>query len=109
SACSSSANRIERSREPQGDAVLARRFKPRLQLQLRRIELRCDVTSESRHQRVLAPFGARRQSRERRARLASFAYAFERLVVAVFDQRIEAGCLRIVVQQIAAEDLQQSR
>ena len=89
--------------------MFAGRFDPGFQLQLHRVQSRRDLVAEPCNQGVLAPFGSGGQCRERRARLAGFADAFERLVVAVFDQRVEAGGLAFVVEQVAAEDLQQAR
>ena len=68
-----------------------------------------DFFGKARDQRVLAPFRPLRQRKHRRARLAPFADAFERLVFAVFEQRIEARRQRGIVEQVAAEDRQQAR
>ena len=73
------------------------------------IELRPDLAREALDQRVLAPFRARGQRRHRRARFAAFADAFERLVVLEFEQRVVAGGLRRIVEQVAAEDADQPR
>jgi len=45
----------------------------------------------------------------RGARLGALAHALERLVILVFQQRIETGREIFIVQQVAAEDRQQTR
>src|SRR6185437_15559640 len=77
----SCADGLERRLQTRRYAMLGGGFQPRLQRQLRGIELRQDLAAE----------------------------AFDRLVVLVFEQRIETGGLRLVVQQVAAEDPQQAR
>src|SRR3546814_11217169 len=64
---------------------------------------------EASYQRVFAPFRPLHQGRHRRARLAPFADALERLVILEFEQRIVPGGLRRIVEQVAAEDAHQSR
>src|SRR6185312_3574015 len=76
------------------------RLKPRLQRKLRGIELRQDLAAEAFDQRILLPFRPLAQCVHRGARLGALAHAFERLVVLVFQQRVEAGGLCLVVQQV---------
>src|SRR6185437_1650016 len=105
---SSSANRIERSDEACRDAMLPGSAQPRFKLLQISIELWRVLLAETRDQRILAPFRARGQRGERGARLLCLAHAFERLVVAVFDQCVEARGLRFVVQQVASENREQA-
>src|SRR6185437_4628433 len=105
----SSADGLERRVQTPRYAMLGGGFQPRLQRQLRGIELRQDLAAEAFDQRVFLPLRPLAQRAHRRARLGALAHAFERLVVLVFEQRIEAGGLRLVVQQVAAEDPQQPR
>ena len=89
--------------------MFAAGHQPGFQPERRGVELRGDLLAEARDQRILAPLRSRRQSRQRRTRLGALAHAFDRRVVAVLDQRVEAGGLGLVVQQVSAEDLQQTR
>src|SRR5205085_189428 len=71
-------------------------------------ELRHDFLDEPRDQRVLAPGGYLRQGRQRGARLAPLPHAFEGLVVAVLEQRVEARRLFGLVEKVASEDAHQA-
>src|SRR5207342_3897057 len=67
-----------------------------------------DFARETLDQRIFAPFGPHAQRGHRSARFTALAYAFERLVVLVFEQRVVAGGLRRIVEQVAAEDADQA-
>ena len=96
--------RIDQSRKTRRDRVLARWREQWRERQRCHVELRCDLVGEMRDDRVLAPFRSRRERRHRCARLDAFADALERLVVAIFHQRVERRNERDVVERIAAED-----
>src|SRR5207342_304252 len=74
-----------------------------------RIELRADLAREAFDQRVFAPLRTLGQRRHRRARFAAFADAFERFVVLELEQRVVAGGLRRIVEQVAAKDTHEAR
>ena len=75
----------------------------------RRARAAAGFLGKARDERVLPPFRPLRQREHRGARLASFADAFERLVFAVFEQRIESRRQRCIIEQVAAEDREQAR
>ena len=72
-------------------------------------ELRLHFVDEALDDRVLAPLGTPGQFGHRRARFMALADALERLVIAIFEQGIEAGDLGRVVEQVAPEDAEQAR
>ena len=74
-----------------------------------RRKLRADFAGEARDDLVLAPLGTLAQRRHRGARFLALAHALERFVILVFQQRIVTACLRDIVEQIAAENTDQSR
>src|SRR6185312_3942528 len=93
----SCADGLERRLQTPRYAMLGGGFQPRLQRQLRGIESRQDLAAEAFDQRVLLPLRPLAQRVHGRARLGALAHALERLVVLVFQERVEAGGLRLVV------------
>src|SRR5690606_36328855 len=87
------------------DAMFFVERQQRFDGQFRRIELRQDLAFEAAHQRVLAPSRSLHQRGHGGARIAAFADALERLVVLELQQRVVAGGMRRVVEQVAAEDV----
>ena len=89
--------------------MLATDFQQRRHDQFRRIELRADLAVETRDDHILAPLRPVTQRGHRRARFLAFADAFERLVVLILQQGIEAAGLVRVIQQIATENADEAR
>ena len=73
------------------------------------VQHRQDAFAEARDQCVLAPLRAFAERRECGARFAAFADALEGLVRADFEQGIEVGGQCDVIEQVAAEDRDQTR
>src|SRR5258708_10250814 len=95
--------------EPGRQIVRPRRGEQGVALESLHVELRRDLVRVTRDQRILAPLRALCDRMQRSARLAPLADTLERFVLAVFEQRVKDRRERRIVEQIAAEDLQQAR
>src|SRR5690606_35712684 len=70
------------------NAMRTGHFEQRREGEVRVREMRRNLVDEMRDDRILAPFGPRRERGHRGARLDALADAFERLVVAELEQRV---------------------
>src|SRR5690606_41741514 len=92
-----------------GNALLVIDPQQRFDPQVAVAQLRTDLADEPLDQCVLAPFRASGERGHGRTWFAAFTDALERLVVAVFQQRVVAGRLGRGIEQVAAEAADQPR
>jgi hypothetical protein len=104
-----SAARTQQILQPRRQEVRGGRLQLRRQREIAALELRQDFFGKAHNERILPPFRPLRQREHRGARLAPFADALERLVFAVFEQRIESRRQRCIIEEVAAEDREQAR